>query len=203
VTSSLVSAAILAGGQSRRMGEDKAALRIGGEPLLLRVAHLIQEITPELAIIGPPERALLAPGIPTIPDRWPNCGPLGGIATALHTLPGEVLLVVGCDMPFLNPALLRSLIALVPGYDAVVVRLDGREHPLHAVYRHTALPILEQQLASGDLRVRKLLRRMQVRYVEGRELEQLDPAHLSVFNANTPEEWQQALRLLEQGQQPS
>ncbi len=185
------------------MSEDKAALQVGGESLLLRVAHLIQEITPELAIIGPPERALLAPGFAVIPDRWPNCGPLGGIATALHAISAEVLLVVGCDMPFLNSALLRSLITLAPAYDAVVVRLDGREHPLHAVYRQTALPILEQQLASGDLRVRELLKRMQVRYVEGLELERFDPTHLSVFNANTPEEWQQALRLLEQRQKQS
>ena len=120
-----VSGAILAGGQSRRMGSDKAALLIQGEPILKRTARLVASITADVAIIGPPERAALAPGVRILPDRWPQQGPLGGIATALQALPGEAVLVVGCDMPFLNAALLRYLIALAPEYDAVVVRVDG------------------------------------------------------------------------------
>src|SRR5215472_14741130 len=130
-----VNGAILAGGQSRRMGQDKAALLIDGEPLLLRTVRLLRRVTVDLAIIGPAERGILAPGVPVIPDRWPNCGPLGGIATALQALAGEAVLVVGCDMPFLSPALLRYLSTLVPGYDAVVIRLDRQVHPLHAVYQ--------------------------------------------------------------------
>src|SRR5690242_9512250 len=120
-----VSGAILAGGQSRRMGSDKAALRIQGEPLLQRTARLLATITTDVAIIGPPERAALAPGVPILPDRWPQQGPLGGIATALQALAGEAVLVVGCDMPFLNAALLRYFITLAPEYDAVVARADG------------------------------------------------------------------------------
>jgi molybdopterin-guanine dinucleotide biosynthesis protein A len=178
------------------MGQDKAALLIQGEPLLARTARTVRAITSEIAIIGPPERAALAPGIPVIPDRWPNAGPLGGIATALHALAGEAVLVVGCDMPFLNVALLRYLIELGETQEAVVVRLDGQVHPLHAVYRKSCLPALEAQLAAGDLRVQGFLARLQVRYVEPPELDRFDPEHRSVFNANTPEEWAQALKLL-------
>ena len=148
-----VSGAILAGGQSRRMGSDKAALLIQGEPILKRTARLVASITADVAIIGPPERAALAPGVRILPDRWPQQGPLGGIATALQALAGEAVLVVGCDMPFLNAALLRHLIALAPEYDAVVVRVDGEVHPLHAVYQRRCLPTLEEQLLAGNLRV--------------------------------------------------
>lgn len=189
-------AAILAGGRSRRMGQDKAGLHIGGEPLLLRVVHVLQALPSEVVIIGPRERAALAPGIPIIADRWPNCGPLGGIASALAACSQESVLVVGCDMPFLNAPLLRYLTELVPGYDAVVVRVDGREHTLHAVYQRRCLPVLEKQLAAGNLRVRDFLKQLEVRFVEGLDLERFDPTHLSVFNVNTPEEWQQALRML-------
>jgi molybdopterin-guanine dinucleotide biosynthesis protein A len=191
-----VSGAILAGGQSRRMGSDKAALRIQGEPLLQRTVRLLASITTDVAIIGPPERAALAPGVPIFPDRWPQQGPLGGIATALQALAGEAVLVVGCDMPFLHAGLLCYLIALAPEYDAVVVRSDGEAHPLHAVYQRRCLPTLEEQLQAGNLRVQQFLARLVVRFVEGEELDRFDPQHLSTFNANTPEEWARALRLL-------
>lgn len=191
-----ISGAILAGGQSRRMGRDKAALMIHRETQLARTVRLMRSLTPDLAIIGPPERAILAPDVPIFPDRWPASGPLGGIATALQALSGEAVLVVGCDMPFLNPPLLRYLMTLVLEYDAVVVRLDGQAHPLHAVYHQRALPLLEAQLAAGDLRVQHFLERLQARYVENDELDRFDPRHLSPFNTNTPEEWAQALQLL-------
>lgn len=192
-----VSAAILAGGQSRRMGRDKAALLLEGEPLLLRAVRRLRVVTPDVAIIGPPERAALAPGAPIFPDRWPQQGPLGGIATALQTLGGEAVLVVGCDMPFLNVALLRYLLSLAFEYDAVVARTDGRAHPLHAVYQQRCLPVLEAQLLAGKLQVQRFLARLVVRFVEGDELDRFDPQHLSTFNVNTPEEWAEALRLFE------
>ncbi len=201
ISRSRVSGAILAGGQSQRMGQDKASLLFDGEPLLLRIVRLMRGVVTNLAVIGPLERATLLPDIPVIPDRWPNCGPLGGIATALHaSLSSQGVVVVGCDMPFLNPVLLRHLITLVSEADAVVVRLDGQKHPLHAVYQQRCLPILEAQLAVGDLRVHQFLTQINVRYVETPELDQFDPTHLSTFNCNTPEEWQQALRLLAQAQ---
>jgi molybdopterin-guanine dinucleotide biosynthesis protein A len=192
-----VSGAVLAGGQSRRMGSDKAALLIQGEPLLRRAVRLLRAVTPDVAIIGPPERVALAPDVPIYPDRWPNQGPLGGIATALQALPGEAVLVVGCDMPFLNLDVLRYLVALSPGYNAVVVRADGEAHPLHAVYHRRCLPAIEAQLRAGNRQVQRLLDQLAVRFVEGAELDRLDPQHLSTFNANTPEEWERALRLLQ------
>ncbi len=178
------------------MGQDKAALLIQGEPLLARTARTARAVAAEIVVVGPPERATLAPGIRVIPDRWPDAGPLGGIATALQALAGEAVLVVGCDMPFLNAALLRYLIELGETQEAVVVRLEGQAHPLHAVYRKSCLPVLERQLAAGDLRTQGFLARLQVRYVEPPELDRFDPEHRSAFNANTPEEWEQALRLL-------
>lgn len=197
-----ISGAILAGGQSRRMGYDKAALSINGEPLLLRTVRLMRSVISDLAIIGPPERAALVSDTPIIPDRWPNCGPLGGIATALQSpLSDEAVVVVGCDMPFLNPVLLRHLITVASETDAVVVRLDGQAHPLHALYHRRCLPIVEAQLASGDLHVHQFLTQIKIRYIEVPELDQFDPTHLSTFNCNTPEEWQQALRLLKQIQE--
>jgi molybdopterin-guanine dinucleotide biosynthesis protein A len=178
------------------MGTDKAALLIEGEPLLRRTVRILRSITAEVAVIGPPARATLVPDAPIFPDRWPHQGPLGGIATALQSLAGEAVLVVGCDMPFLNAALLRYLMLQAPAYDAVVVREEGETHPLHAVYQRRCLPVLEAQLLAGDLQVQRFLRGLRVHAVEGAELDRLDPGHLSTFNANTPQEWEKALQLL-------
>jgi molybdopterin-guanine dinucleotide biosynthesis protein A len=106
----LAEGAALAGGQSRRMGQDKAALAIGGQPLLARVVARLQMVTPQVRVIGAVERAALVPGVPVVPDLRPGCGPLGGIYTALRTTSAPYVLVVGCDMPFLNAALLRHLL---------------------------------------------------------------------------------------------
>jgi molybdopterin-guanine dinucleotide biosynthesis protein A len=192
-----ISGAVLAGGQSRRMGSDKAGLLIQGEPLLRRTIRLLRAVTPDVAIIGPPDRAALAPDVPIYPDRWPQQGPLGGIATALQALAGEAVLVVGCDMPFLNLDVLRYLIGVAPGYDAVMVRADGEMHPLYAVYHRRCLPVIDAQLLAGNRQVQQFLARLAVRFVEGAELDRLDPQHLSTFNANTPEEWEKALQMLQ------
>jgi molybdopterin-guanine dinucleotide biosynthesis protein A len=177
------------------MGSDKAALLIDGEPLLRRTVRVLRSIPLDVAIIGPPERAALVDDVPILPDQWPRQGPLGGIATALGALVGEAVLVVGCDMPFLCLGLLRYLIALAPAYDAVVVQVEGEVHPLHAVYQRRCLPALEARLLAGDLQVKGFLSELVVRVVNGAELDRLDPGHLSTFNANTPQEWERALRL--------
>lgn len=196
-----IAGAILAGGKSTRMGTDKAQLIISGEPLVVRITRLMHNVVADLAVIGPMERALPMPDIPCIPDQRPNYGPLGGIATALQWfLSSDGVVIVACDMPFLNPTLLRHLITLATEADAVVARLDGQAHPLHAVYQQRCLPILEAQLAIGDLRVHQFLAKIKVRYVETTELNLFDPTHLSTFNCNTPEEWRHALRLLDQMQ---
>ena len=112
---------ILAGGQSSRMGRDKAMLAPGGTPLLLRTAALLATLAGPPIIIGPPER-YLALGYPVIADDAPGIGPLGGIATALRHSNQPWNLMVGCDMPFLTSQWLDYLItrAIVSNSDAVI-----------------------------------------------------------------------------------
>lgn len=111
---------ILAGGRSSRMGTDKALLEIEGESLLVRSTRIVSSVVAEVLIVGrtelPPELA----GTPAIEDRYPGTGPLGGIASGLAQVGAEWALVVACDLPFLQADLLRLLLELAPGYDAVV-----------------------------------------------------------------------------------
>jgi molybdopterin-guanine dinucleotide biosynthesis protein A len=188
--------AVMAGGRSSRLGRDKALLAIDGETLLLRTLRTLRVVTSEQIVVGPPERAAQAGGARVVPDAYPGVGPLGGIYTALRATAGEYVLVVACDMPFLNPVLLEHLLRLAPGHDIVLPRTGGRGEQLHAVYRRTCLDPIQQQLAAGDYKIDRFFAGMAVRYVDEDELRQLDPDLRSFWNVNTPEDWAEAQRLL-------
>jgi molybdopterin-guanine dinucleotide biosynthesis protein A len=183
--SSEVAGIILAGGQSRRMGVDKAALIIDGRSVLDRTIGALRELTGEVIVAG---RDVPFAGVRSVPDAAPDSGPLGGLIAALRATTAPLVLVVGCDMPALDIRALRAMLMPAPGHDAVVPRHDGQIHPLHAVYARSVLPIAEEQLAAGDFRLRHFLARLTVCW-----LDVTDQAFArSLTNVNTPEEWQQA-----------
>lgn len=171
------------------MGRDKAALLLDGEPLLARVVRRLRAVLPEVIVVGPPERADLVPATRIVPDAWPSRGPLGGIATALQAIATPYAFVSACDMPFLEPALIRYLLTLAHGYDAVVPRANRGTEQLHAVYARTCLPAATTLLAAGDLAVAGLYAAIRVRLVPADEWSPYDPAGLALTNVNTPEDW--------------
>jgi molybdopterin-guanine dinucleotide biosynthesis protein A len=117
-----VSGIILAGGASQRMGRDKALIDFGGAPLIARVIERVQPLCAEVMIVAN-ERDAYAPfGVPVIGDVYPGKGSLGGIFSGLQAARESHALAVACDMPFLNAALLRYLIALAPSFDVVIPR---------------------------------------------------------------------------------
>ena len=188
-----VAGVVLAGGQSRRMGQDKALLTIGGRTLLARTLDVLRSIAAEVVVIGPPERAAQAGGVRVLPDAFPGTGPLGAIATALQAVEHDRMVLVACDMPFLSAALLQYLVARSTD-DVVAPRTGGHVHVLHAVYRRTCLPAVTAQLAAGDLRVERLLERVRTCFVDEAELRAIDPDLRSLWNVNTPVEWEAVLQ---------
>jgi molybdopterin-guanine dinucleotide biosynthesis protein A len=189
------------------MGSNKALLRLGADgPTLIEtvVARLAQGDFPAPAIItnAPGEYTFLH--LPTFPDDTPGNGALGGILTALrHSSHGNVL-VVACDMPFLNPALLSYMASVPDEYDALVPVwsvASGKRYvePLHAIYSKTAIPKIEHHMAAGELKLHKLLDALNTVYMPEKETRLYDPQLLSFRNVNTPEDW---ARLLS-GDQPA
>lgn len=198
----------LAGGASRRMGHDKASLLIEGEPLLSRSVARLRLALAEVIVVGASSLAPLVPSTRIVPDGWPGRGPLGALATALDTLGaleptgGEWALLVACDMPFIQPALLREIARLAltePEVDAVAPRGPRGLEPLHAAYHRRCLPLATARLASDDASLQGLLATLRVREVSAEETRRFDPSGYSTFNANTPEEWSRALRLAADG----
>ncbi len=118
-------------------------------------------------------------------DLYPDKGPLGGIYTGLLASPSWCNVVVACDMPFLNIELLHYMIELLPGFDAVVPRLEEEKlEPLHAIYSKSCLDKLRTHLEHDQLMVNRFLGIMHVRYVEQAECQRLDPQLLTFFNVN-------------------
>jgi molybdenum cofactor guanylyltransferase len=195
-----VTGVVLAGGASRRMGRDKATLMIAGELLLARVVRRLRAATSEVMVIGPPERERLVPGVDIVPDAYRGMGPLGGICTALQVARTSYVFVVACDMPFVSPDVVRHLASLSPNYDIVVPRSERGREPLHAIYAAACFDTIVASLNAGDLAVADLFQRARTRVVEAAEWATYDPEGLSMFNANTPDDWERACMLAGAGQ---
>lgn len=193
---------VLAGGKSARMGASKAALPIGGEPLLRRVVGRLAVGFAEVLVVGDPELAALAPGITVVPDRVAGAGPLAGLEAALSALATPRAFVVACDMPFVSPALARHLADLAAerqDADVVALRTSRGLEPLHAVYAAACLHDVRRQLHDGQRSLQHLLARLRVLEVTGEGAGAFDPTGLSVLNANTPDEWREVLDLAARG----
>jgi molybdopterin-guanine dinucleotide biosynthesis protein A len=181
---------VLAGGEGRRLGgRDKALVDFGGRTLLEITVERLAELTPDIVVAcgqGP------RPGWPRIAarmevDRISARGPLAGLDAGLRSIANDRAVVVACDMPFLDPPLLRYIAGRLEGHDAAVPMLDGRYHPLHAAYSKRCLRHVEDLLLAGGS-ARDLLAAVDTVVVAEDEVRALDPAGLSCFNLNSPED---------------
>ncbi len=180
-------ALILAGGESRRMGRDKATLPLGEKTLLQHVADTLQPLFPQLLLSVRQPRPELA--YPQICDTLENAGALAGLLAGLAAAPTDWVFAVACDMPFLHPAVVRHLAAQRDGFQAVVPVVQGHEQPLAAFYHRSCLATFTQQPHNG---MRKQLQHLTVCYVPDTALTPLDPALHSFFDLDTPQDWARA-----------
>ena len=184
-----VAGVVLAGGRASRMGgRDKAFAAVDGEPIAVRAVRVFRELFPQVLIsTNRPER-FQGLGVETVADRFPGRGPLAGIHAALLASHHPHVFVAACDMPGLDPDVIRFLLARVGGADAVVPCWEGDIEPLHAVYAAGALPDIEASLRAGRNAVRDVLRSLRVDYVSEAEMRMVRGAARSLTNVNTPEE---------------
>ena len=191
----VLSCIVLAGGRSFRLGTDKAFLEIGGQPLIERVVERMIKIGDEVLLVTNTPKQFAYLGLRMVGDVQPGQGALGGVYSGLLAVRNEYSVVVACDMPFLDLKLLRYMILLTPGQDVVIPRIGGMLEPLHAIYSRACLRPIERVLARGGRRIVEFFPEVQVRYVDQREVDILDPKHLSFFNVNTPADLDQARKL--------
>lgn len=189
---------IQAGGQSSRMGQDKALMPFLGQPLIERQVARLRGLGAALLVVSnhPEQYAFLH--LPMVSDHYPGAGPLGGLLTALEAVGTLQAAVVACDMPFLQARLIQAQSDLLQqeGADAVIPRSQEGPEPLHGVYRvATCLPAVRAAFEAGERKMIAWYPAVRVREMTMDEVAVWDPEFISFMNVNKPEEFQQAEQL--------
>jgi len=190
-----ISCIVLAGGESKRLGTDKAFLKIGNQILIEGIVEKMAQIGDEVIIVtnSPQRYGHLAARL--VGDIYPGTGVLGGLYSGLRAAHSEYGLVVACDMPFLDLRLLRYMILLSPGHDVVIPRVGGLTEPLHAIYSKECLQPIERLLSAGGFKIIGFFPEVRVRYVEEEEIKLFDSQCFSFFNINILEDLEKARSL--------
>jgi molybdopterin-guanine dinucleotide biosynthesis protein A len=199
-----VAGIVLAGGQSSRMGLDKATLPFGPERMLERVVRLLAAVVQPIVVVAAPRQQLpaLAADVLIARDEREARGPLEGLLAGLSAIAphAEAAYATSCDVPLLAAEFVRAMIERLENFEIAVPVEDDFAHPLAAVYRTTVLPHIRELLAADRLRPTFLFERVKTRRVPAAELRAADPELKTLRNLNQPADYLAALR--EAGFQP-
>lgn len=193
-----ISVIVLAGGGSRRMGQDKAKLVLDAEgahavTMIDRVLRAAALLSRDILVVGR-EEGSAENAARFIPDAFPGTGPLGGLLTGLRAMRHDRCLLLACDMPFVNIALARQMIALDAESDVTAIGTGSRVEPFHAVYQRRCLIAAESVFAGENRSLGQFLSMLECCLVPNRMIEALDPERWCLFNVNTPEDFELARR---------
>ena len=183
----------MAGGESTRMGRDKALLELDGAALVVRTARLVETVSGTMTIVGAPE-SLGGLGFTVLADDWPGAGPLGGIATALQASNASWNLIVACDLPYLTKAWLEHIVAraLASAADAVLPMNERGAEPLCAMYQKECEPVIRAALERGTRKVTDGLAGLRVEPIAPSEWKAFDSDGLLFKNMNSPVDYEEA-----------
>lgn len=195
-----VTGVLLAGGKSRRMGQDKRYVLVGDQTLLERGLAVLRSIFEDVLVVIAQDSPPLDVDAHVVRDLVPDCGSLGGLYTGLMQATTPYIFVVACDMPFLTPAVIAEFTSGRTGVDIVMAKFASRVHPMHAVYGKRCLPVVERMIQARQLKIQEmgLDRSLHVRYVTEDDLHVLDPSGRSFQNVNTLADLEVARALLAQ-----
>ena len=183
---------VLAGGENRRMGADKAFLSVAGMPMIEHVLRALRKSVERIIIVTNSPEAYASYDALVITDACDKRGPLTGIYSGLLHSRDEYNVVVACDMPFLNSRLLSYMTGLAGEYDVVLPKIGDFIEPLHAVYRRGLVQVIEDHIKRDQRKIREILTGLRVRHVTEKEIDRFDPLRRSFINLNTPEEYEEA-----------
>jgi molybdopterin-guanine dinucleotide biosynthesis protein A len=184
-----ITGVILAGGLSKRYGQNKAFLELDGIRLIDRVTAAMRNIFRQVILITNEKERYEYLGLPTIEDLIKGLGPIGGIYTGLMTISGQAGFFVACDMPFINRPLVRYMVDIKDNYAAVVPTGAGGIEPLHAIYSQSCLGPIKELIDAQRLQVRLFYEQVSVRYVTQDEIRRFVSPQRALLNINTPDEF--------------
>lgn len=195
-----LTAVVLAGGPGSRLGGGKPWRTLAGRRLVDLALERARELCPQVVVAAVDCADFADLTCPIVADRWPGQGPLASLATVLLDTPATSVLLLPVDAPLMRPALLRRILELSPGRQAVACQGPGGLEPLMAWYSRACLPEAQRMVQAGELRLRLLLRHVDAYILSREEVARLDPEDLSFINVNFPQDLERAERIaLERG----
>jgi molybdopterin-guanine dinucleotide biosynthesis protein A len=184
-----VSAVILAGGQSSRMGSNKALLPYRGGLLIEVIHRLLSDLFSEVLLVtNDPEHYRFLP-CRKVPDRYLGMGVLAGIHSGLYHSGNPAIFAAASDMPYLNERLIRHLGSRADAGGVLIPESPGGLEPLHAVYGQGCLGAIEEVLQKGQRRIVSFFDRVNVCRMSAEQVARFDPSFDSFVNINTPDDY--------------
>jgi molybdopterin-guanine dinucleotide biosynthesis protein A len=184
-----ITGVILAGGLSKRYGQNKAFLELEGIRLIDRVTAEMKNIFRQVILITNEKRHYEYLGLPTIEDLIRGLGPIGGIYTGLMSMSSQAGFFVACDMPFINRQLVRYMVDIKDNYAAVIPSGASGLEPLHAIYSQSCLGPIKNLINTQRYQVRLFYEHISVRYVTQDEIRRFVPPQKAFLNINTTDEF--------------
>jgi molybdopterin-guanine dinucleotide biosynthesis protein A len=180
-----LSCVILAGGESSRMGQDKTDIQVGSVRLFDYVYSKCHKLFSDIIIVTNKPLQFNGYQAHIVTDKIGGAGSLGGLYTGLQTARYDYSFCVACDMPFLQPEVIRYLSALRLNYDVVIPNIFTYLEPLHAVYAKQCIEPIKKFIKLGQIKLTKFLPEVFVRYVYEGEIKKIDPSLSTFINVNT------------------
>ena len=192
-------AIILAGGKSSRMGTNKALLKINEKTNIERIADALKLLFDDIILVTNDSEQYEFLGLRMVADHFPGMGPLAGVHAGLLASDYDVNFIVACDMPFVSTELAEALVNSCGHYDAVIPVINGKQHPLFAVFQKKTVGEVAASIEAGRLRMKHLLDQLNVLYVTETELQTYSNLDIErvFFNMNRPNEYEEAKKWAE------
>ncbi|MFH2012285.1 MAG: molybdenum cofactor guanylyltransferase [Pseudomonadota bacterium] len=179
---------ILAGGNSKRMGTNKAFLKINGQRMIDQTVDLFKNIFDEIILVTNSPQEYLYLNVRIVTDLIPGKGALGGLYTGLFFASSQHIFVTACDIPFLNREFIDYMISKVDNFDVLVPHSIGGLEPLHAIYSKTCIRHIEALLELNDLKITNFYPKVRLKEIGFKETLSFDPKQSLFFNLNVPED---------------
>lgn len=189
-------AIILAGGQSSRMGTNKALLTIDGKTVIEKIVGECKKITSQQLIVTNTFSDYAFLDLPMVADRLKGKGPLAGFQAGLSAVTTQKNLIVACDMPFISAQVGSELLTDLTEYDVVIPKIAGQLHPLFAAYRKSCLEHINKSLDDGILQIRHFFKEVNVKIKTEKDFKNFTTS--AFFNMNYPQEYEKATKLAKQ-----
>lgn len=183
-----MSAIILTGGKSKRMGYDKTGILLDEGLLIDRIISSLKLVFQDIIICGKSYEGNYNKDIRYIEDIFIDTGPIGGIFAGLYNSNDDINFITACDIPDINTEIIEYMRKSAQNYDAVILKINGYYEPLFGFYNKRAIPVFKACIENGIYKISEVYKNMQINIICEEELKRIAPGFEGLYNINTKDD---------------